>query len=706
MAIRLKDRIEANIRQSDKVNQILSIILDENGTITYNGSQASTVTLTPSSINALDKRGDIMTGILGLQPIKAGVFGTVLTFYRGLNRDSFKYYVSNVSTGEDSVYTCTPKANGVGVLGSFGMWPGEAYEGVNDADSSDVFQGSSRSKFSFRQYSISSSTGEILNSFEDFDFPPTPNDLASSTSHYIVVSNSNILGNYKTPVYVDDEGRLGKCSSFVPTTGGTFTGSITVPYLYVEAAPGYISAIYTRRKANTESGYTSGSYTYTYAANGAGNAGFMGICPPYAYSWVNNSTGATGSSYSGPYFCVRLFNFNTTTGVIDTTYYRTIRTGSFGGDLTSNYTWYFAIANSGSKGGLNTPLYLSSGTLYEGNTYVPASGGTFTGNIAISGAYYPSFELTPTTVNSTTSTYPKAVFEGSYYDNVSMWIWGDKTNSGKSRRGLVLYNYSAQSDPKKALALRQCDTNGNWQSDLYILHSGNYTDYITSTGGDYLPLSGGTVTGTLVLSKTTDLSGTANNSPALIVGGAATSTHLELDCNEIQAKTTGTTTAALYLNNDGGNVYLAGSSVYSNGTVLYGACWNDYAEYRKTTYTKPGRVVVEKGDGSLCQSWDRLLPGCEIVSDTYGFVIGETEECKTPIAVSGRVLAYPYEDRESYQPGDAVCSAPGGCVSRMTRQEITMYPERIIGTVSEIPEYNTWGEKDIEVDGRIWIRIR
>jgi len=33
--------------------------------------------------------------------------------------------------------------------------------------------------------------------------------------------------------------------------------------------------------------------------------------------------------------------------------------------------------------------------------------------------------------------------------------------------------------------------------------------------------------------KTQDLSGTANNKPALIVGGADTSTHMEFDANEI-----------------------------------------------------------------------------------------------------------------------------------------------------------------------------
>ena len=168
-------------------------------------------------------------------------------------------------------------------------------------------------------------------------------------------------------------------------------------------------------------------------------------------------------------------------------------------------------------------------------------------------------------------------------------------------------------------------------------------------------------------------------------------------------------------NNQGGSDSL---TLVSNQTdcrfyapKVHNAVWNDYAECRIADTIEPGYCVTETSSGLMTKSTERLMPGCKLTSDTYGTCMGETPEAKTPIAVAGRVLAYPYRPREEYELGAAVCSAPGGTVDIMTREEIMMYPERIIGTVSEIPNYDIWyagyeGRMEIEVNGRIWIYVR
>lgn len=137
-----------------------------------------------------------------------------------------------------------------------------------------------------------------------------------------------------------------------------------------------------------------------------------------------------------------------------------------------------------------------------------------------------------------------------------------------------------------------------------------------------------------------------------------------------------------------------------------GAVFNDYAEYRESLIKEPGRCVVETGYGDLELSTKRLQLGGNIVSDTFGFSIGETNKAQTPIAVCGRVLAYPYEDKYKFTAGAAVCSGPNGTISLMTREEIKEWPDAIIGYVSEIPEYKEWGTDKIQVNNRIWIKVK
>ena len=156
------------------------------------------------------------------------------------------------------------------------------------------------------------------------------------------------------------------------------------------------------------------------------------------------------------------------------------------------------------------------------------------------------------------------------------------------------------------------------------------------------------------------------------------------------------------------NPAIFNTAIYVNNSVLFGAAWNDYAEYRQANSTEPGRCVVEKGDDALTMSSKRMQPGAEIISDTFGFAIGQTEKAQTPIATSGRVLAYPYESLEEFKNaiGRPVCSGPNGTVSIMTDEEYQKFGYCAIGTISAVPEYETWGEKNIAVNNRVWIRVR
>lgn len=139
--------------------------------------------------------------------------------------------------------------------------------------------------------------------------------------------------------------------------------------------------------------------------------------------------------------------------------------------------------------------------------------------------------------------------------------------------------------------------------------------------------------------------------------------------------------------------------------VLMGAAWNDYAEYRKQKENiKPGYCVKSNDDGRVEKTSERLSICDGIVSDTFGFSIGKHADYETPLAVSGRVLAYCEGSAHDYHAGDVVCASENGKVCIMTREEIKEYPDRIVGTVSEIPSYDNWNGK--KINGRIWIKVK
>ena len=225
-------------------------------------------------------------------------------------------------------------------------------------------------------------------------------------------------------------------------------------------------------------------------------------------------------------------------------------------------------------------------------------------------------------------------------------------------------------DPK-AIYMTEAANGGNTDElKIYIDNADTTTlnSAKTYSNNNFLKLSGGTVTGVTTFSNKT--------------------------------ASTSTTTGAVKIS---GGLGVAGD-IYAN--KVYGAVWNDFAEYRTYKYSKPnpGQVVVECGDDTVKLCDHRLSKGAMITSDTAGIVIGQKTR-GIPVAVAGRVLAYTDKPRDTFEVGDAVCSGKDGTISRMRWWEKLLFPDRILGVVSCIPNYGVWGTGDIEVNNRIWIRI-
>ena len=209
-------------------------------------------------------------------------------------------------------------------------------------------------------------------------------------------------------------------------------------------------------------------------------------------------------------------------------------------------------------------------------------------------------------------------------------------------------------------------------------------------------------TGTICLTNGTGASGTWSIS---VTGSSGSCT------GNANTATTATNATNIYSSASTSKAYVLGTTTASSAN--HGTVYN--AEYRKDNiYEKaqqePGRCMYEVGDGTLALTTERLQRGCEIISDTFGFAIGQDLDngYNTPVASSGRVLAYPYESIDEFKNhiGWPVCSGPDGTVSIMTDEEEEHYPSRIIGTISEVPDYEDWGADHVKVNGRIWIRIR
>ena len=248
------------------------------------------------------------------------------------------------------------------------------------------------------------------------------------------------------------------------------------------------------------------------------------------------------------------------------------------------------------------------------------------------------------------------------------------------------------------------------------------TRYYTESEADsrFVNVTGDTMTGNLTILKnkpwlTLDSSSSGDNlneqQAGISIGEAGTggqSLHLVYTGDGYQYIGMGSTSPIpqykamrfYYTNN---NVLFYGTIT---ATKVYGAVYNDYAEYRSSDEPIDfGYVQIEDEKGNVIKcNEDRSKKVQGVSTDTLGFQIGKQKDTDTPIAVAGRVLVYQI-DKHKLRIGDQVCSTKEGKVRKMKWWEKIFFPEQIVGYVSEFPDYDIWGSDNIKVNGRIWIRI-
>ena len=331
--------------------------------------------------------------------------------------------------------------------------------------------------------------------------------------------------------------------------------------------------------------------------------------------WNNNDYDLGTSSNKFKTIYATTFNGNATTATratqdssgnnINTTYVKSV-TGASGTGYTITVT-----KGNGSTSSFTIPLATTGGLgLVSTGTQSFAGAKTFASTVTVNGDVYIG--------NNGKGYYLKDKKSRNYAglnDNGSnFWIGSSGSSGGSHYGGTYLstgFDDNNEGNETFIVSVPHIEASGTYShTGYYGLHSGNWKSYISDwrslswtngttagpvpvftdrvgggkTNGAAIPVATSAVsgvvstgsqtfagdknfTGTVAFVKTADSSGISNNYPAVIIGGTATSGHIEIDANEINAKSNATTPTQLNLNTDGGSVHI-GANQTDDSTEL------------------------------------------------------------------------------------------------------------------------------------------
>jgi len=158
-------------------------------------------------------------------------------------------------------------------------------------------------------------------------------------------------------------------------------------------------------------------------------------------------------------------------------------------------------------------------------------------------------------------------------------------------------------------------------------------------------------------------------------------------------------TASVRLNFDG-HLY---------ATKVFNAVWNDVADFQEVADEKiPGKCYFDTQRGAKICNEDCQKAVIGILTDTYGFGLGQSNNPKkAPFVIAGWVLAY-IDSEQTYEPGDVLMNNRSGDLTKMPDEMKRFYPERIVATYKkpEPSKYFGPGNDRVKVNGRHWVKVK